>query len=291
MLNILIAYPYFSNGMIPHLTELANEGRLRLFMDSGAFTAWKSGKPIMLDDYCRFIEELPFKPWRYLALDVIGDPEGTMKNYEVMLARGLNPVPIFTRGEDAAIIDKLYETSDIIAIGGLVGTQKNKGFTKGITHHLKGRPAHLLGFTNKAFIKVLRPYSCDSSSVQAAARYGQVELFNQRDGTWLKLLKADFSTRPADNVISLIKSYGANAASLAMKDNWVGLRSLGRTLSFRSHVRASLCYEKLLNVKYFLAINAIDQVVLTIDCYRKESGYDRMHSKDSVLLRAPGSEP
>lgn len=276
--------------MIPYITDLHEAGQVRLFLDSGAFTAWKSGKPIELDDYCKFIEELPIKPWRYLMLDVIGDPEATMRNYETMLDRGFKPVPIFTRGEDPAIIDKLYETSDIIAIGGLVGTQKNKGFAKGILEHLKGRPAHLLGFTNKTFIKALRPYSCDSSSLQGAARYGQVELFNERDGTWFKMMKTEFNRMPSKEAIDIIKSYGVNALALAINQNWVGNRSLGRALSFRSHVRASMCYEKLLGVMYFLAINAIDQVDLITDCYRKEISNDRMLAPRAMVHRTPSPE-
>jgi len=37
-------------------------------------------------------------------------------------------VPIFTRGEDPSVLDDYYKTSDVVGIGGLVGTQGNKGF-------------------------------------------------------------------------------------------------------------------------------------------------------------------
>ena len=79
-LNILVAYPYMNPQVIESLRRCGSW--LRFTLDSGAFTAWKAGKPIELDDYCRFLEQLPIKPWRYFTLDVIGNPDGTLKNYE-----------------------------------------------------------------------------------------------------------------------------------------------------------------------------------------------------------------
>lgn len=277
--------------MAEYLRPLHDGGKLRLIMDSGAFTAWKSGNPIHLDDYCRFLDQLPLKPWRYFALDVIGDPHGTIKNYQTMLSRGYKPIPIFTRGEHPSVLEDYYKTSDVVGIGGLVGTPKNKGFVKGLSKFIDGRKVHLLGFTNKSFLKVLRPYSCDSSSVQSAARYGQVEIFDVSLGTWVKFNKADFSTKPRKEILDLIGSYDIHPKDLALSSNWIGLRSIGRKLSFRSHVRASIAYEKLLGVKYFLAINAVSQIVLCLDCYTKEALLnDRMYPKDTVLRRASGSE-
>ena len=59
-----------------------------LLIDSGAFTAWKANESISLDDYCRFIEKLPVTPWGYFQLDVVGDPDGTIRNYDEMRRRG-----------------------------------------------------------------------------------------------------------------------------------------------------------------------------------------------------------
>lgn len=121
-LSVLVAYPYVKKDVVEALAafEKNNPGNLRLLLDSGAFTAWKSGNPIKLDDYCRFLETLPFKPWRYITLDVVGNAEETARNYEIMLERGFNPVPVFTPSESLSAIDDLYKTSDYIAAGGLV---------------------------------------------------------------------------------------------------------------------------------------------------------------------------
>lgn len=74
-LNFLVAYPYCK----PDVFEVLKNQTLpyRFLLDSGAFTAHNAGKVITLDDYCRFIEAMPIKPWRYFQLDVVGDPEKT----------------------------------------------------------------------------------------------------------------------------------------------------------------------------------------------------------------------
>lgn len=97
-LNILIAYPYFNSKIIQELTPLIDEGHCRFLLDSGAFSCDTLGIKITVDDYCRFLDNLPVKPWRYFMLDVVGDPEKTIKNYEIMLSRGYTPIPVFTRG-------------------------------------------------------------------------------------------------------------------------------------------------------------------------------------------------
>jgi hypothetical protein len=167
-LNLLIAYPYLTKQLLAQVkSELP---RTRFLLDSGAFTAWKAGTKIELDDYCNFIEGLDFQPWRYFTLDVIGDPKATLKNYDAMLKRGFNPVPIFTRGDSLAALEHYYRTSDLVGVGGLVGTRGNKGFVNGIMKKIGKRRVHLLGFTRLDFLKTYRPYMCDTSSWEYGAR-------------------------------------------------------------------------------------------------------------------------
>ena len=87
--NVLVAYPYLCKMDVSTLSP--QEG-VRLLVDCGAFTAYKSGKEIRLDDYCRFLESLPFKPFGYFSLDVIGDPDKTTRNYQIMLERVFKPI-------------------------------------------------------------------------------------------------------------------------------------------------------------------------------------------------------
>lgn len=272
MLNILVAYPYMKPDVIRILYE--NQDKIRFLLDSGAFTAWKAGKPIALDDYCRFIESLPFKPWRYFTLDVIGNPEKSFENYQIMLKRGFNPIPIFTRGEDIKMINEYYKTSDVVGIGGLVGTKGNKGFVKGIMKVVGDRKVHWLGFTDKNFVKHYRPYSCDSSSLTMAVRFATFKLFNIKNGQWIKLGKKDFMSKPKKEIVEIISGYGFSVDDFAKSKNWHEPIGLGEQISFSSHVRASLYYFKKANVFYFLApIGSVVQPHFDriLNAYKKET--------------------
>lgn len=261
-LNILVAYPYMSNSVISILKE--KEEDIRFLLDSGAFTAWKAGKPIDLDEYCTFIENLPIKPWKYFTLDVIGDPEASHKNYEIMLERGFNPVPIFTRGEDLSMIDEYYKTSDVLGIGGLVGTKGNKGFVKGIMEHIGDRKVHWLGFNAKQFLTFYKPYMCDSSSWSAAVRYASCKLYD-RNGKWYNVTKKDFIKRPPREIYDLIYRYGIDPKLLAKNAEW---KNSGKgeyaleILTCRSWTRYQLDIKKKLGINFFLACASDWQIKL-----------------------------
>lgn len=266
MLNLLIAYPYLDRETQRLVAEGVEAGKVRFLLDSGAFTAWKSGKAIALDDYCRFIESLPFKPWRYFMLDVIGDPEGTLKNYELMLKRGFNPIPIFTRGDDPKMIEEFYKTSDLVAVGGLVGTPGNRGFVKGIMETIGDRKVHWLGFGGAAFIKNYRPYSCDSSSGSGGVRFGRLFVYDFRGG-FVDLTKTDAISRPPRDVCKLIERHGEDPSALRHAGEWTN-KGAGRTilqrLSLKAFVKYSMDLEARLGVLYFNALNAKDQLQISL---------------------------
>mgnify|MGYP003110595691 FL=1 len=153
ILNILVAYPYCTEQLLNSLKVKNIE--IRFLLDCGAFTAFFTGKKIELDDYCKFVETCDPKPWRYFSLDVIGNPEKTAKNFEIMLKRGFKPVPIYTPGEDKQAIDYFYSKSDVVGFGGInnFDGKKRKGYIKGIMNYEKGRKVHFLGFPNIVYLK------------------------------------------------------------------------------------------------------------------------------------------
>lgn len=262
-LNILVAYPYMDKVTIKFLHD--NQKDIRFLLDSGAFTAWKAGNPIDINEYCDFINKLPFKPWRYFMLDVIGDPEGTQENYKIMLKKGLNPIPIFTRGEDLSLIDEYYKTSDVVGLGGLVGTKGNKGFVKGVMDGaVNGRKVHWLGFNAKDFLGKYRPYMCDSSSWSSAVRYAAVKLYD-KNGKWYQVGKQDFAKRPPQHIIDLIKSYGIDPKRMAKENEW---RNSGKgdcgleVLTCRSWTRYQIDIKRKLGSNFFLACASSWQVRL-----------------------------
>lgn len=255
-INMLCAYPYMTSNM--QKTLQSHDETTRLVVDSGAFTAWKAGKPIALDDYCRFLESLPKMPWKYFMLDKIGDPEGTLKNYELMLKRGFKPIPIFTRGEDPSVIEDFYKTSDIVGIGGLVQTRKNKGFVNGIMKMIGKRKCHWLGFTNDAFVLHYRPYMCDSSTFDGPLRFGVLKLYQGR-GKSITVGKKDFMARPSVEICELIRSYGEDPKELAKAVNWVNTgtnKSTLERLTYKSAMWKNREIEKKTGSKIFFAITS-----------------------------------
>jgi hypothetical protein len=251
--------------MIKTLNE--NAAHIRFVLDSGAFTAWKAGKSIELDDYCRFIESLPFKPWRYFTLDVIGNPEASMKNYEAMLKRGFKPIPIFTRGEDPSVINDYYKTSDVVGIGGLVGTPNNKGFVNGIMKHIKDRKVHWLGFTSMDFIKYYKPYMCDSSSWESGARYGVAKIY-MGQGRFATVKRTDFAKKQKQEIIQRIRHLGINPSDLIKNAGWAGGPSASRNLCAASAVNLSSELEIKLGVKMFNALTTVQAAGLLMKHYQ-----------------------
>jgi len=266
MLNILVAYPYMKKQVIDVLNE--NQDKIRFLLDSGAFTAWKAGKSIELDDYCRFIETLPFKPWRYFTLDVIGDPHKSFENYQTMLKRGFNPIPIFTRGENVSMIDEYYKTSDVLGIGGLVGTQGNKGFVKGIMNIVKDRKVHWLGFVPHDFVNFYKPFMCDASSWTHAARNGDLKVYIG-NGKIKSFRKLDFKMKPNEKVLKLFSSYGITEKELGKNENWKSHKWLN-VAAGRMWVRRSIETENKIGTHLFLACGAVQDIEILINGYKKE---------------------
>lgn len=250
--NLLIAYPYFEKETAVELVRA--EGLVRLVIDSGAFTAWKSGKPIGLDDYCRFLEGLPVKPWRYFTLDVIGDPAATLRNYQTMRARGFSPVPIFTRGEDPSVLDQYYETTDLVGIGGLVGTLKNKAFVNGIMRRVGTRRVHWLGFTAIDYVRAYRPYMCDSSNWESGGRFGNIPLYMGRGRRTISVTRATFTKQRNPEICDRIRALGFEPARLLRGEEWHGGLSLNRNLSAASSLALSLDVQKHLGTLMFHAL-------------------------------------
>jgi hypothetical protein len=264
-LNVLVAFPYLKAKATKLLSEECRD--VRLLLDSGAFTAWNTGKPVKLDDYCRFIEKLPFKPWRYFSLDVIGDPDRSFINYEKMVKRGFNPVPVFTRGDDLDMVDEYYKTSDVLGIGGLVGTVRNKNFVKGVMERIGKRKVHWLGFTRHDFVNYYRPYMCDTSA-WVATRYHDLRIYTGK-GVIENYKKKDFVTKPKPDILKVMASYGVSSSDLRRQSFWSNGNKLN-TVAARMWVRRSIETEKMLGTHLFLAFVGAHDLRMLLNGFRNE---------------------
>ena len=273
-INALVAYPYVNTKIDEYLSQ--NQSKFRILLDSGAFTAWKAGKEIKLDDYCKFLDNLKFKPYKYFTVDVIGNPKETLNNYNKMLKRGYNPVPIFTRGEDISLLEEYYKTSDIVGIGGLVGTKKNKQFVNGLMKRIKKRKVHWLGFTNIQYIKYYKPFMCDSSAWLTGPRYASTNLY-LGNGQFAKLSKKDlfeekdFMRGIHRKIKDSLAQYGFNYFDLLKSESWKGGNSLISNICASSYLKLSNDLESAISTKLFLAgvdLSGLKQFIINHDRLR-----------------------
>lgn len=222
-LNLLIAFPYFKGNDV--LLRKIPRQQYRLIIDSGAFTAWNTGKPIHLDDYCRFLDSIEWlRPFHAVQLDVFGQPEASFKNLRIMQSRGYDVMPVFTRGESLELLEEYYRMTDYIMFGGIVIGGKNEGYVKWFLNKNKGRKCHWLGFVNIPFMKKYKPESVDSSSWSSSARFGNLGLY-MGAGKIKTFNKYDFKRRPKKEILDGIHRVGldeSHARFLAYEESWSG---------------------------------------------------------------------
>ncbi len=270
-LNFLVAIPYLSDDICDYLKSIEKD--TCILLDSGAFTYWKKNKEIQLEDYMSFITNLKIKPWKYFTLDVVGNAEKTRKNLEILHANHFNPVPIFTRGDSPELLDEYYEKSDLVGVGGLVGTQGNRGFIKGIMNHIGDRKVHWLGFTQNDYLHHYRPFSVDSSSWSMALRYGTLDLYLGK-GCWKRFKRSDFTSRPSDATIKLFREYEEDPLAFRFETEW---KNTGRSgadkkllarVAYKAWARYQIEVEEVLGVKFFLSCGEIAQFWLFYEAHQ-----------------------
>ena len=118
---LLVSY-YYVEGF------LKNRGLYRYrdwSMDSGAFSAHKSGVKIDLNEYvdkCHLLFETDPSLTEVFALDVIGDPDASYRNTQEMWRQGVPAMPVFHAGEPEDLLAQMARDYPKIAIGGMVAT-------------------------------------------------------------------------------------------------------------------------------------------------------------------------
>lgn len=185
-----------------HLTTFANKQEVsnlfetcvndkllpRILIDSGAFTAFTTGKIITPEEYGTWALDFK-KQWEhkvkslhFFNLDVIGDQVGSDRNLHKLESMGLNPIPIFTYGGEAKNLQYYLDNYSYIGLGGLVGkkTQEQLNWVKYCFSFVVKKykqtgilpKIHLLGITKEVILKEVPCYSSDSSSWVACLRFG-----------------------------------------------------------------------------------------------------------------------
>jgi len=163
----------------------------RVFLDSGAFSAYTLGVSLSVADYVDYIQRnmdiIRVEDGALMAsvLDGIGDPLATYRNQLEMEARGVRPLPCFHAGEDERYLDYYVANYEYITLGGMVGASTAQLMTwldRVWNKHLvdgSGRAkikVHGFGITSIPLMESYPWYSCDSSSWVQTAAFGGVML-------------------------------------------------------------------------------------------------------------------
>ena len=188
--NILITYAYPKEVEENSVLWKDKDLRPRVIIDSGAFTAWSTGKVVHPQDYAEWALDFD-KRWRhkmasleFMNLDIIGDQDASWKNQETLERMGISPVPIITHNSELKHLDRALSDYPYIALGGLVPYSRNKKklahwldicFSRIMAYRKKTgtlRKIHLLGITTDWVLKRYPCYSSDSSSWVSCLRFG-----------------------------------------------------------------------------------------------------------------------
>lgn len=165
--RLLLSYFYFKNKPLEKFIEKIGY-RPEIILDSGAYSAWTSGKPVNLEKYIEYIKENePYITGGYICLDALGDSQGSYEVWEQMRAAGLDPIPVFHYNNDESILER-YIAQGIkqIAIGGTVPIKSKAKVAEWLKFLGWTYPAdyHLLGSASRKILDHCDIASADASS-------------------------------------------------------------------------------------------------------------------------------
>jgi hypothetical protein len=142
--------------------ELYREYGFEILADSGAYSMWKRGINIKLEDYMDWLQTNDLQ--RYFNLDAVGDMEATANNQALMEQAGFNPIPVFHFGEPVELLDRLVKEYPLVGLGGTVGqptTAKEQWFRQVFSLYPEGN-FHALGVANERLLAQFPFASADS---------------------------------------------------------------------------------------------------------------------------------
>lgn len=178
--NILESYHYIDKQA--KVNAIRRNGH-KVFLDSGAFSAFTLGVSVDLPRYCRYIQDNADIIEHASVLDGIGDPQKTYENQCLMEKLGTRPLPCFHYGEDERYLEHYLARYEYITLGGMVPIS-----TQQLYHWLDrlwerylvdgaGNPrvkVHGFGLTSIPLMLRYPWYSVDSSSWVQVSSFGNI---------------------------------------------------------------------------------------------------------------------
>lgn len=116
--SILVSFHYLPAFERASKNWLEDFKHNQLMLDSGAYTAMTLGKAIDID---KLTAEVKTGRWKEAAaLDVVGDPEASLRNARYMKAAGADAFPTFHFGEPWSYLETYCREFGKVGLGGIV---------------------------------------------------------------------------------------------------------------------------------------------------------------------------
>lgn len=154
-----------------NIVNWANERNIPVLLDSGAYSAFTQNKVIDVYEYISFCKEHSSKFEHIVGLDVIGNPDETRKNWDIMISEGVNCWPTFHIDCEFDNLEYFLRNSNYIALG--IAGQKSarnklqKWFDDCFKLRNKINPdckIHGFAISSSSLMSKFPFYSCDSTS-------------------------------------------------------------------------------------------------------------------------------
>jgi hypothetical protein len=184
-----------------------------IMIDSGAFTAHRTGKPIKLADYMAFLEH-----WRgvynyAMSLDVVHNTIATARNLVTLTDAGHKVLPVYTATANERELRRIARDFDYIAYGGMVGVPKTlqQAATKRVVDICRetNTRVHALGQASAQMFAVSQAHSGDSSAVSRMTLIRSLQIY---DYSRRQMINGKIGDKEDwRNNSRLYQSYGLNA--------------------------------------------------------------------------------
>lgn len=168
--HILESYHYVNGESF--VRDMRRDGA-KVFLDSGAFSAFTLGKEVDLEAYCRYCRDNKDIILHASVLDSVGNAEKTYQNQIAMERLGVKPLPCFHYGEDIEYLKHYVDKYPYITLGGMVPISKPMlklwldDLWENYLTDADGRPkvkVHGFGMTTQSLMLRYPWFSVDSSS-------------------------------------------------------------------------------------------------------------------------------
>lgn len=211
--NLLMSYAYHAGTDLADIRSRMPCGRIMI--DSGAFTAFTTGKVIKFDEYADYLKNSAGLWDHAVTLDTIGDPVATAKNTTKLHRMGIPVMPVFTVGGKLPEFDAMVRDVGYVCVGGTVGMDKEQQIRRLAMLQRRaqdlGGGTHALGVGSESALRRIRPYSSDASSLTYLMRFGMVFYWDGKKVTYVTATSRH--TKNPNHARDLAK-HGVNVSTL-----------------------------------------------------------------------------